>query len=107
MPEKLGGNEMESLKWLQNWCEKQYEKEPEHMPEIKIFNIDNPGWGVHIDLSKTKLANKSFKQIRNDEGDNDWLLCFIEDKVFNGHGDPQKLADILLVFKNWASEGSE
>ena len=98
---------MELLKWLQDWCKKQYKSEPGHMPEIKIFNIDNPGWGVQINLSKTKLADKPFKQIRYDEGDNDWLLCFIKDKVFNGHGDSQKLADILLAFKSWVSENCE
>mgnify|MGYP002075406883 FL=1 len=96
-----GGNEMESLKWLEDWCKKQYENKMRHMPEIKIYNIDNPGWVVQIDLSKTKFADKPFKQIRYDEGDNDWLFCDIKDKVFDGCGDPQKLVDILMVFKRW------
>lgn len=98
---------MELLKWLQGWCKKQYENEPGYMPEIKIYNIDNPGWVVKIDLSKTKLADKPFKEIRYDEGENDWMFCNIKDKVFDGCGDSQKLADILLVFKNWVSESCE
>ena len=48
---------MELLKWLQDWCKKQYENELGHIPEIKIYNIDNPGWVVKIDLSKTKFAD--------------------------------------------------
>ncbi|MCI9247986.1 MAG: rhodanese-related sulfurtransferase [Dorea sp.] len=98
---------MELLKWLQDWCKKQYENELGHIPEIKIYNIDNPGWVVKIDLSKTKFADKPFEQIRYDEGDNDWMFCNIKDSVFDGCGASQKLADILRVFKSWVSESRE
>lgn len=68
---------------------------------IKVETIDNPGWMVHIDLEDTELENKNFEKIQYDNGDKDWLLCFLKGKIFFGTGDSQKLGKILTIFKEW------
>lgn len=50
------------------------------------------------------LQDKNFKKIRMDRSENDWIRCFIEDKVFKGAGGPFNLPEILQIFRAWAEE---
>ena len=36
--------------------------------------------------------------------ENDWILCRVENNVFLGDGDPDKLFRILEVFRQWAEK---
>lgn len=90
------------LNWLQKWYADNCDGSWEHMNVIKIETLDNPGWRVKIDLEDTDLENKPFEEINCDNGDDDWLRCWIKDAVFNGAGDPSKLETMLSVFKEWA-----
>lgn len=92
---------MDILKWIQNWYKKNCDGYWEHMYGIKIYNVDNPGWAVKIDLQETALEEKFFPKIENDYGEENWLICFVKDGVFNGSGDSDKLEEILSVFKKW------
>ena len=95
---------MDILLWLQEWYHKQCDGDWEHMYGAKIYNVDNPGWAVEVDLHETDLEEKVFDRIQYDKGDEDWLLCFVENGVFQGNGDSLKLFRILEIFENWAEQ---
>src|ERR1700688_4317206 len=97
---------MDELLRLQKWYQQQCNGEWEHHYGVSITSCDNPGWWVKIDLVDTKFASKPFETI--EQGDSDsfdpqppWLKCYVDDGIFNGAGDPQKLADILEIFLHW------
>lgn len=92
---------MNLLEWLQNWYREQCDGDWEHLYGIKIDNIDNPGWMVKIDLLETELEDRIFEKVKNDLADDDWILCFVKNGIFEGHGDINKLVEILTIFKNW------
>ena len=73
----------------------------EHLYGVKIGTIDNPGWGVDIDLLDTLLQDKPFQKIQVDNGDDDWIVCLVKDNIFTGAGDPNKLEIILKTFRDW------
>ena len=92
---------MDLLLWLQNWYINNCDGIWEHMYGVKIYNVDNPGWAIEIDLINTKLENKPFTKKQYDNGDEDWLLCYVKNGVFHGDGSSNKLIEILNVFKDW------
>lgn len=95
---------MNILEWLQNWYQKHCVHEWEHSYGVKVETLDNPGWLVQIDVRETPLENKPFPMIDQDRGEGDWIFCKVENCVFQGVGDPQKLARILEAFREWAEE---
>ena len=54
-----------------------------------------------IDFEDTELEDKEFPMLRIDNSDDDWIACKVEDKKFKGAGDPNKLEEIIKVFKEW------
>lgn len=92
---------MDLLQWLQNWYKGNCDGDWEHQYEIKIFSLDNPGWGVEISIADTELEEKVFEKIGYDKGD-DWLFCKVENNVFSGVGDENKLVTILQIFRDFA-----
>lgn len=93
---------MNIIEWMQNWYTSNCDGDWEHMYGFKIYNIDNPGWSVFVDLIDTSLEKKPFSVIKYDNDENDWIICTIKDGVFKGSGGSKKLEEILLIFKNWA-----
>lgn len=90
------------LKWLEKWYLSNCDGDWEHCYQVKIGTLDNPGWTVNIDLIDTDLEDKTFNKIKRDFGDNDWIICYVKDNVFRGDGSPDKLEEILKIFKEWA-----
>ena len=95
------------LNWLIKWFKMNCNNDWEHGYGIKIVTFDNPGWGIDIDLSNTELENCYFEDITIDNGENDWYFCTIENNIFKGRGDPNKLITILQIFKNWVENANE
>lgn len=89
------------LNWLMDWYESNCDGFWEHMYGVKIDTLDNPGWAIQIDLTDTLLEDKKFEKIQIDNGDDDWIICRIENNIFRGDGDTHKLIKILEIFKNW------
>lgn len=52
-------------------------------------------------MIETILEDKKFDRIQIDNGDDDWIICWVEKGVFNGGGDTDKLTTILEIFKKW------
>ena len=44
---------MDTMKRLEKWFFSHCDNDWEHDNRIEIYNLDNPGWGVKIDLSDT------------------------------------------------------
>jgi Immunity protein 53 len=92
---------MNVLAEIQNWYHSQCNGYWEHEYGIKIDTLDNPGWHITVDLAGTNLETKEFQQIEIDKSNDDWFVCRVIDKKFDGHGDPQKLEKILQFFLEW------
>ncbi|WP_176014688.1 Imm53 family immunity protein [Victivallis sp. Marseille-Q1083] len=79
---------------------------------ISIEAIENPGWWIKINLSNTDFENIRFVPIitnidPENGGENNsenWLCCYIKDKIFNGCGSINKLSTIIEIFFNWIEE---
>ncbi len=94
------------LKWLVKWYKCNCDGDWEHSYGVKIDTLDNPGWTVHIDVSDTPLENKHFKEFKVDNSEDDWMFCSIENNVFHGVGDPDKLEKIIGLFKKWVKDNT-
>ncbi|MCI9264310.1 MAG: rhodanese-related sulfurtransferase [Oscillospiraceae bacterium] len=101
---------MKELEWLEQWYEKTCDGDWEHIYGISIDTLDNPGWRVRIDLRETGYEHMSIDKVEQDHGENDWLVCRIENKIFEGSGDCRKLGEIIRIFQkcveNYQREGA-
>jgi len=97
---------MNIANWLEVWYYSECNGDWEHSFGISIMATNNPGWCVTIDLDETVLEDKVFDTIKENSGEDDWILCWTKDNQFNATGDINKLEKILNVFKEWSeSEG--
>lgn len=90
---------MDTIKWLQEWYNYNCDGDWEHSNEIKIVNLDNPGWLVEVDIDEN--LERSFKEIKKDISDDNWLHCKVVQNKFIGAGGPKNLLEILELFKEW------
>ena len=82
---------------LQKWYLANCDGEWEQSYGISIATLDNPGWTVKIDLTDTCLQDLEYvKQV--DNGDFDWLIVKVNEKIFEASGDPNKLTAVLSIF---------
>jgi Immunity protein 53 len=92
------------LKSIQDWYQSQTNGVWEHQYGIEIGTLDNPGWSLKIDLSKTKLQSKEFKKIEMERSNSDWYHCWVQNSIFEAACGPGNLEEILQIFIKW-SEG--
>lgn len=90
---------MHIIEWMEKWYQSNCDGQWEHSHGIEIGSLDNPGWYVNIDLNDTQYERLQMKEIKRDQGDDDWIRCMISDGVFTGVGDCLKLYEILKIFK--------
>lgn len=90
---------MELLEWTQNWFKDNCDGDWERGNGIQITTLDNPGWEVEIDISKTSIANLNLKGILNENSKQDWYGVKIENQKFIASGDSDKLTFLLGLFK--------
>jgi len=90
---------MEILEWIQDWFKENADGEWEKGDAIQITTLDNPGWDVEIDISKTSIANLEIKWVLNENGRQDWYGVKISNKRFRAAGDAGKLIFLLNLFK--------
>jgi hypothetical protein len=94
--------ENDDFSWLQEWFYKNCNGDWEHNTNIKIINLDNPGWSIFINLSETILENKEFRVVDDYKTENDWIYCIVKNQQFKAAGGPFNLLDMLKVFREWA-----
>jgi hypothetical protein len=100
MTEKIGA----ILSGLQYWYIAQCNGDWEKRFGVRIGTIDNPGWSIRIDLTDTSLENKKFEDLRIDTSEDNWVLLWIKDKIFQGGGAPQNLVDLINTFLMWVDK---
>ena len=98
---------MNTFKWLEDWYKSNCNGDWEHCYGISIGTMDNPGWHVKIEFCETDLEGKIFKNIEINKGDNNWINCKVEDDVFHGMGDSNKLEQIIEIFKDFAENQND
>lgn len=98
-------NQSNLLIHLQTWYHTQCDGDWEHQQGIEIGTLDNPGWFLKINLSRTALENKPFEPIAyglDDLATKDWVSCEVKGSVFLGAGGPDKLSELIHHFIVWA-----
>jgi hypothetical protein len=91
-----------NFSWLLNWFQGHCNENWEQGFGMHIGTIDNPGWSVSINLENTELENENFQEIEVDHTENNWLICFIKNKRFEGRCGPVNLPEVLKIFREWA-----
>lgn len=57
---------MNTVKRLEDWFFTHCDNDWEHSNRIEIYNLDNPGWGVKIDLEETLLEEIQFDRVNTE-----------------------------------------
>lgn len=92
---------MNSFDWIAKWYASNCDGDWEHMYQVRIYTVDNPGWRVEIDIAETIQQDKKFEHFSKCEDEDNWISCEVKNDVFYGNGDPSKLESILEVFRQW------
>lgn len=87
------------IKWIEGWYAAQCDGDWEHEYGVKIYTLDNPGWGVDIDLSGTESETLHIEYQLFEDDDIHWYGFSVKDAIYRGAGDPGKLERLLHVFK--------
>ena len=90
---------MEILDWIQKWFKNNCDGDWEHGEAIQITTLENPGWEIEGDISKTSIANIDLEWILNENGPQDWYGVKVENRKFVAAGDSGKLKFLLGLFK--------
>ncbi|MFN2468449.1 MAG: immunity 53 family protein [Gaiellaceae bacterium] len=85
------------------WFSTQCDGDWEHEFGVRIETLDNPGWTVVIDLSRTPLEHLPFDAVAHERGSNDWIHVTIEESQWRGVGGPANLSELLMLFLAFAS----
>lgn len=90
------------LEWIQDWVAQHCNGDWEHAQNFTITTIDNPGWGVDINLVDTELENEVFSSVNIEKNEIDWLYCTVKDGRFQGDCGVRNLIQVLQIFRDWA-----
>jgi hypothetical protein len=108
MPRQSTGNRRQDcLQWLEHWYAGNCNGYWEHSYGPTLCFTNELAWTVEIQLTETEEERKEFKQLRIENGKNDWLHCYRDNSSFIGCGDVFKLNRILSIFQCWAECESE
>ncbi|WP_267426755.1 immunity 53 family protein [Methylobacterium sp. GC_Met_2] len=93
---------MDRIERLCAWYESQCKDEWQEEYGISITSLDNPGWRVTVDLTRTSLENAVFEDIEKENSTTDWCFIKKQGKVFEAFGGVFNLAEILDIFLIWS-----
>jgi hypothetical protein len=94
---------MNTLKKLEEWYDSHCDGDWEHGERIRVTTLDNPGWGIDINLDDTELKAKPFQPIEVERDERDWLHCHIKNGRFLIRGGPRNLEEGILIFVDWTT----
>ena len=63
--------------------------------------MDNPGWHLKINLNETKVENNVLERTRIDRGEKDWIMYWVEKRVFHAACGPLNLSEAIKIFVDW------
>jgi hypothetical protein len=91
---------MNTLEWLENWYNSNCDGDWEHEYGVEITTIDNPGWRITIDLAETKYESINIEYQLVEQNENNWYGYSVLNSKFIGVGSPEKLTQLIELFKN-------
>jgi hypothetical protein len=94
--------DIDVLRRLQDWYGSHCDGSWEHQYGVSIDTLDNPGWTFTVELTDTELVDRVFDEVRAERSNDDWYLCRVRNRVFEGFCGPKNLNDLIAVFLNWA-----
>ena len=65
---------IELIPWLQHWVYSNYKKNQQHSNHVLIMTIDNPGWGVTINLEPNFSDTRCLADVENT---NVWMILIL------------------------------
>lgn len=89
------------LAWLQGWYTAQCDGDWEHQYGITIGTLDNPGWQVRVDLVGTSMHGVEMDRVEVHRDEHDWLVCWVENSVFESACGPTNLGEAVHEFRTW------
>lgn len=92
---------MDNMRWLQQWYHNKCDGVWGHFYGVKIYNIDNPGWVIEIEMDDYKGNNTELSEINYDNGGDDWIMCAYDRGKFIGRGGSLKLDEIIGIFRRY------
>jgi hypothetical protein len=94
-----------ALQQVCSWYHANCDGDWEHEFGICIETIDNPGWRLRIDLTRTALMSKPFDRVESEYDDaSNWLRCWRTDTHFEAACGLLRLEDALTHFMAWARD---
>jgi len=90
-----------NLIWLIEWYQSHCDGDWEHDSSVHIGTIDNPVWTFSVNLEDTELEMKKFTKFEIERSEDNWLVCFIRDKKFEGRCGSGNLLEVLQIFREW------
>jgi hypothetical protein len=91
----------ETFQALEDWYAARCDGAWEQRSGLEITTLDNPGWHISADLTHALDADLPSREISVDQSATDWLFCTLQDKKFEGAGDPTKLTAIVQALLTW------
>ena len=98
------------MQWLMRWYLSQCNGDWEHSYGVEIGSLDNPGWGLKIDLHETDMADRRFSKVQHGETADDldefrrngsWYVADVTEFRFEGACGPLDLPALIGVFREW------
>jgi hypothetical protein len=86
---------------LEKWYLQRCNGDWEHSWGVEIETLDNPGWHLRINLSETRAENRVLERTRIDRGEKDWMMYWVEKKVFHAACGPLNLTEAIKFFVDW------
>ena len=86
---------------LEKWYFERCNGDWEHSWGVKIETLDNPGWRLRINLNETRAENRVLERTRIDRSENDWMMYWVEERVFHAACGPLNLSEAIKVFIGW------
>jgi Immunity protein 53 len=100
-------NTLDNLEWLEDWYRQQCDGAWENLDGLRLEPTVRPGWHLTINLKGTSSAAIEPRDLQMQATADDWTLCRIAGDKFEGFGDPQKLEQIIGVFRHWVCTSPE
>jgi hypothetical protein len=89
------------LSWIEDWYCSQCDGRWEHDYGLKIDTIDNPGWSLTVDLTRTPKESAAASETKIERSDTDWVHYFVREARFEALGGARNLREMLCLFRNW------
>ena len=111
---------MDNLEWLHLWYRRHCDGRWEHTRGLRLHRLEAtpaaligaqtaptcPGWRLTIELGGSCSAATRPRSARLKSLDGGWLHCSLTPERFTGTCDPDRLEQVLGVFRRWVEPAS-